>query len=325
MRLFGGLLSLAVVGVSIGAAQEKATDEKEVGTATKKLAPPSAEEQQKAKKQYDELMQAKQKSPKMVDRRDVAAELYNIASESTQPAIKLLFLRQSAEVAAGYDNALAHKACDELLRIYEGPTSDYVAPALNITAIKSITPTDAPIAYGLLTRTLDIDIAAEEFDAAAKHIRNMATLYRFFGDPAQVRQQPMILQKSIDDAKQTKEKAAAAETVLKTRPNDPQANLTVGQYLCLYRGQWKAGLPRLAKGADAKLKTAATKELASAEPVAVADAWYDLLPTLELHAKRMTAAHALELYAEALPTTEGADKARIGNRIEDVTRFINGR
>src|SRR6185436_6992307 len=101
------------------------------------------------------------------------------------------------------------------------------------------------------------------------------------------------------------------------------ANLTVGQYLCLYRGQWKAGLPRLAKGADARLKTAAIKELATTD--GEADAWYELLPTLELHAKRVTAAHALELYGEALTNAEGADKARIEKRIEDVTRLVNGR
>src|SRR5678815_1655930 len=97
----------------------------------------------------------------------------------------------------------------------------------------------------------------DRFEAAAKQIRNMSTLYRVFGDQAQVRQQPLIIQKSIDDAKQMKEKAVAAESVLKTRPNDANANLTVGQYLCLYRGQWKTEIPQLTKKADARLKTAA--------------------------------------------------------------------
>lgn len=229
-------------------------------------------------------------------------------------------------LGAGYNNALALKACDELLRIYDGPTSDYVAPALRWVAVKSLDRTDGPIAYGLLMRALDADIAAEDFEAAAGSIRNMATLYRFFGDPAQVRQQPMLLQKSIDDAKQMKEKAAAAETVLKTNPTEATANLTVGQYLCLHRGQWKTGLPRLAKGSDAKLKNAASKELATTGGnLAAADAWYDLLPTLDSHAKRMAAAHVLELYTKALSNTNGADKARIEGRIEEATKLINGR
>ncbi len=41
---------------------------------------------------------------------------------------------------------------------------------------------------------------------------------------------------------------------------DPSANLAVGWYLCLVRGDWKTGLPYLAKGSDEMLKTPAETE-----------------------------------------------------------------
>jgi hypothetical protein len=43
------------------------------------------------------------------------------------------------------------------------------------------------------------------------------------------------------------DKAKAAAEVLKQSPDDPAANLAVGRFLCLFRDDWKAGLPRLLK------------------------------------------------------------------------------
>ena len=72
---------------------------------------------------------------------------------------------------------------------------------------------------------------------------------------------------------------AALET-LKTSKDDPEANQKVGQYLCFVRGQWDQGLGPLALGADAELRSAAVRELASqsgpTDAMAVADSWYGI-------------------------------------------------
>lgn len=52
---------------------------------------------------------------------------------------------------------------------------------------------------------------------------------------------------------------------LETSPDDPQANFLVGQWLGVFEDDWKAALPRLAKGSDPQWRTAAEAELAATE------------------------------------------------------------
>src|SRR5207237_1423076 len=66
----------------------------------------------------------------------------------------------------------------------------------------------------------------------------------------------------------------------KDAPQDAEANLIVGKHLCFGCGRWDEGLPLLAKGSDAALKTLAEKDLAKppggAALMALADGWWDL-------------------------------------------------
>ncbi len=54
----------------------------------------------------------------------------------------------------------------------------------------------------------------------------------------------------------------AAKT-LATKADDPDANLALGKFFCLDKGDWDRGLPMLALGSDAKLKELAAKDAAS--------------------------------------------------------------
>ena len=71
-----------------------------------------------------------------------------------------------------------------------------------------------------------------------------------------------------------------ARAALKQDPKDPAANLAVGRYLCLVKGDWEQGFPMLALGSDKSLKELAAKEIqapVSADDKArLGDAWWDL-------------------------------------------------
>ena len=71
-----------------------------------------------------------------------------------------------------------------------------------------------------------------------------------------------------------------ARETLKTMPNDAAANLAVGRYEALRRGDWEPAIPLLAKGGDAELASAAHKELDAPKDGAaqqkVADEWWTL-------------------------------------------------
>lgn len=116
-------------------------------------------------------------------------------------------------------------------------------------------------------------------------------------------------------------KAAGAEKILKDNPEDPQANLIVGRFRCLIKGQWSEGLPALARGADERLKTLAAKELSHpAEPneiVDLADAWLE-------HAKKdqsvavWAEARARHWYEVILSGAGGLAKTKIDKRIDEI-------
>ncbi len=81
----------------------------------------------------------------------------------------------------------------------------------------------------------------------------------------------------IPDQKKEFEANQKALTVLATTPNDPAANVVVGRYLCLVRGDWATGGPKLQNGNDEELKAIAVREAAKpqalADVLALAQAW----------------------------------------------------
>src|SRR5207248_2819306 len=80
------------------------------------------------------------------------------------------------------------------------------------------------------------------------------------------------------------EKVRKSKELLAAMPDDPAANLAVGQYTCLVKNDWDAGLPMLVKGPDGPLKALALKDAgnpASADERArVGDGWWDLADTV---------------------------------------------
>ena len=71
-----------------------------------------------------------------------------------------------------------------------------------------------------------------------------------------------------------------ARETLKSMPNDPAANLAVGRYEALRRGEWESALPLLAKGGDGELPAVARKDLEAPKDGAgqqkIAEEWWTL-------------------------------------------------
>ncbi len=106
---------------------------------------------------------------------------------------------------------------------------------------------------------------------------------------------------------------------LKTDPDDPAANLAVGRYRCLARGQWDQGLGHLLKGSHPDLKAAAEEELKASKTGVpdskVADCWWEFAQTLAADERRVAEARARYWYARALPGLMGLSRARAEGRL----------
>ena len=71
-----------------------------------------------------------------------------------------------------------------------------------------------------------------------------------------------------------------AKKVLAKSPDDPDANLDLGGFLCFQQDNWKEGLPHLAKAHDTLLKNVAELELSQPSTAdgqfRAAEAWWNV-------------------------------------------------
>lgn len=115
-----------------------------------------------------------------------------------------------------------------------------------------------------------------------------------------------------------------AEKKLQTDPDDAQSNFVTGRYLCFWRGEWEAGLPRLAKGSDAGLKAIAEKDLlkpAEADAkFALADQWRDLAAKEAGTVRMRERQRAAYWYEQALPDLAALKKSLAEQRLDEMHR-----
>lgn len=131
----------------------------------------------------------------------------------------------------------------------------------------------------------------------------------------------VALGRDLEAMKQTQQLAKLAEKTLATKPDDPEANLTRGKYLCFMKGDWAAGLPRLAQGSDPAFKKLAAAEAvapaAAPEQMALADLWWERAANVDEDLQRAVRNRAVHWYRTALPNLTGLNKVRVERRLQE--------
>jgi hypothetical protein len=119
-----------------------------------------------------------------------------------------------------------------------------------------------------------------------------------------------------------------ARQTLAARPDDPDANLWLGQFYCFHKGSWDRGLPLLAKGSDPGLKALAQKELKPSATLdvlrEVADAWWDRAQETSGVLKAQLQRHAYHRYLLCLPGRDAVDEAEIDRRLRLLGEQVPG-
>jgi hypothetical protein len=127
------------------------------------------------------------------------------------------------------------------------------------------------------------------------------------------------LLKSIEGRKARYE---AMET-LQSNPDDPDANLVVGEHLVIAEGNWEQALPHLAKGADEQLATSANMELSdpsdSQAKIALAESWEEFARTRRgKQEEPIYLRRAIHWYQDSLPQLDGLDKIATAKKLEEL-------
>ena len=135
------------------------------------------------------------------------------------------------------------------------------------------------------------------------------------------------LQSQVTATEKSFEQYEAAAEKAKTSPNDSAVNAVIGSYLCFVRGDWKGGLPALAKSNLSEFSSLAADELklaATSGPMdpqqafAIAGKWWSVAESKGVSDEQQATIkdHAAGFYAAIVDRLEGAlEKKLAGSRL----------
>jgi hypothetical protein len=224
---------------------------------------------------------------------------------------KFVLLEQARDLAVETGDAASCRRAVETLD--EGFVVDACKMAADMVA--KFLPkgaTDA-VVLGWALDVADALMKMDDFDGAARVAALLPVTIKDAGAAARAKQ----IKADIGEYQKIKPTLAK----LQSSPDDPAANLEAGRYYCFARGDWAKGLPLLAKGSDAALKTVAAADLTNptdaATQLAVTNWWWEA-------AKVAAPADALRgragyWYEKALPgLTDDLEKVLVHKRLAEL-------
>lgn len=307
-------MGILLVHVSILLAQGEAV----------RSSPPSEAAQKQALQLAKDVFGDDYRNARTADQKKALARtLFEKARESKgDPASHFVLLRLARDIAAsGGETDLAFRAIDEMAAVYKIAAVAMKAEVLTKCSEKAQTVAQheamARLALALMTAA-----AADEDFPLAGELGELAKAQARSARDTELARQAGSRMKEIDKLAKVYEDIEKFTAILKEKPADPEANLTVGKYRCLVKGDWDAGLPLLARGNDAALKALAFKELERASDVAdqvqLGDGWWEQAQQADEPMRRPLQERAEYWYRKASPNATGLSKAKMEKRLAKI-------
>ncbi|HEV3417581.1 MAG TPA: hypothetical protein VG056_12230, partial [Pirellulales bacterium] len=213
--------------------------------AVARLAVPDAETQQKSDNLLKELYRDELRAKGANEKRNLAHTLADKANDETDdPQARYVAARRALDLAVKYCDAdLASKLVGGIVTHYEVDAWTLKTETLQqLARSEYLTPlarsTIAAWAYDLVDKAVADDRYDNALELATLTLNQAtglrdATLHQQARDSAERIKQIQKSLKFVDDANST----------LAARPNDPDANLTIGKFKCFVKQNWQAALP----------------------------------------------------------------------------------
>lgn len=312
-RLFAGFTF--VLTYALSAASARADDRAEV---------PSAKSVAESHKLIKDLFKKEYARPAAKDQAALAARLLKQAAESKgDPPARFALLEEARDLAAkAGDATTAMKAADQLAVSFKVSRGKVWAAIASPLVGSAKTPrASRDVAILLLTA---VGHACDENEwKSAVALAHFAEIAARKARDFRLRKNVRVRARHVAKLKAEADKVRDELALLKTKPDDPAANLAVGRFLCLYKIDWDAGVAMLAKGSDANLKAAARLDVQAAgrdaaAKLAVADAWYDLAKSAKKEHKLAIQVRSHHWYLQALPMLTSLQKVKAEKRIAEL-------
>ncbi len=312
-----------------GPGPEKPADEpKPPVSVTVKLPVPAATDRERVAKQVEQLYKTTHSNNPDEDAAHVK-ELFDLATKSKdQPVDRYVLFTKGIELSldAG-EVSLAMDGIDNLTRDYVVDGGDLKQKAIDKLS-RSATREDSIVELvAVAERLAEEAIGDDKYDTA---MTLMTAASRAAAKKAAGADYRKEVEKRLNlrraDVKLAQAMFAVvekAQTTLESDAADPDANSSVGRWLCFHKLQWDEGLPYLKKSKDDKLKAVAAMESPppdqAEKQAAIADAWVELMPNQPVAFRDAIAARAGEWYERAVSHLgAGLLKLRIEKKIKEL-------
>ena len=261
-------------------------------------------------------------------KRKMASEILQAAADEEQrtPA-HFAILRTAGDVAASAgDLALAMDAIEQIEAVYDVDVWELKLTAAQRASKSTVPANERKQLIDAIASLVDPAIAADRYQIATSLAAVATSVARKTRDRELIRQAAAVSAAAKKRQQEFDTKIAPALAALKANVDDPNANLVVGKYYCLGKGDWARGLPMLEKCSDPVLKSAAQLDLRkpaeSAERAKVGDAWYAAGKSDKSLENFFSRAH--HWYTLALAKSGGLAKLKIEARIKETAKIAQG-
>lgn len=288
-----------------------------------RLPVPDPDSQKEAEDLIRDIFSEEYKKKTHADRLDLAKKLIRQAADAEDDAVtQFVLLREARDLAGRAGDGKT--ACDAINKMA-------VTFRIDAIAMKFSTLSEAGKRAGSVAKAGELahlylglaEEAAEAEDygnaskaaaAAQKHARRSKNI------PLATRSKAKATE--FSELSRFIAKVKSARSQLKTDPADPAAHFIVGRYLCLFRGKWEEGLPHLAQGDDATLKSLANRDIEAPtdgkSQAEVGDGWWDLAKKQRGIVLKNTRNRASFWYRLCLKELTGLSRIKVEKRLESL-------
>lgn len=255
-------------------------------------------------------------------RRQLAGKMQALARVTQDdPEARYLLLFEAATLLARFDSPEAWDAWEQLSKESGFSLLNEKMSALDALQKKAKQPSEYKLVASRYLTLLNKATQEDAFREAELLSSRAEAAAKKGGDKmlehivAQRSKALPSLQKAFEAAKPSRDK-------LQTHPQDPEAALEWGRYLCCYRDEWEHGLPIMAQGGNAPLAVLAKRDLAqptdATAQASLGNEWWQLADQQsEERAKEQLRGRAVYWYRLAAPSLSGIVGATITKRIDD--------
>jgi hypothetical protein len=281
---------------------------------------PTEAELQEARKTVVALFKEDYSKTTPADRLKLSRKLLSQGIQTKDDDVsRYVLLKEATDMAIQAVNAdVALRAIEEIGRSFEAGVLPLKTSAFTTMSKGSRTAEEQKGTALLGLRIVEDACAVDDYSVAEQMAAGAVALAR------KAKDMPLIIRseaktKDVAALKSGYERMQKARETLARNPEDPDANLTVGQFLTFIKGNWIDGLPLLAKAADAELKALASKDVAlpseAADQIALGDGWWERAAKEKGALQNRLRERAETWYEKGLPGLTGLSKTKIEKRL----------